>query len=170
MARPGRPKLYHTPADQLHARRLHSQKYYARNCERISEKNKQRYRERQQCLKLNTVSAVEVALMAIIKGSLTTFLDCTLQSHDTFSRIGECLSHTLKQAEDIRGYTHDIHAKVLQVHGVSTELRCVEVTSCRVRQVIQSVEDVLLNLEDSVEMHCGGQLAYQSLPDVVPVV
>ncbi|KAF8139674.1 hypothetical protein EV363DRAFT_1152671 [Boletus edulis] len=192
----GRPRLYHTIEEKSQAKQIYQKTYYTKNCERISLKNKEKYRlwltsvgnkEKEvsnlpenlpnTSLSHLTCRGLETALMSFLKNSLMTFLD-NLVSNFLYSPVPqkfiEQLMQLLKTAEELCVLARSLHAQVLQSHGVCARLNKVEVTSHRIAQVVHALEDLLLHVqsedfENFVDIYRSKQFSYQTTPDVAPL-
>ncbi|KIJ12366.1 hypothetical protein PAXINDRAFT_14844 [Paxillus involutus ATCC 200175] len=200
----GRPKLYHTADDVLHAKRSYSQTYYAKNRKSISEKNKQRYRTEKRLKGAGKAGSLSVTssgsvpqnqrrtrkhgqdgavkdlertLMIVVQQSLTRFLDHSI--HNIIWSPSLCdaikqLQVALQKVEEVRSTVGSLHASVLQANGVGSELQVVEVTSCRVTNIIHALEEVIIHgvadLENLMNTYSRGKLLYQCTPDIIPIM
>ncbi|KAF8451148.1 hypothetical protein L210DRAFT_877297 [Boletus edulis BED1] len=191
----GRPRLYHTIEEKSQAKQIYGKTYYTKNRERISLRNKEKYRLRltsagnkekevsnlpenlPNTSKHLTCCGLETALMSFLKNSLVTFLD-NLVSNFLYSPIPqkfiEQLMQSLETAEELRVLACSLHAQVLQSHGVCARLNKVEVTSHRIAQVVHALEDLLLHVqsedfENFVDIYRSKQFSYQTAPDVAPL-
>ncbi|KIJ58106.1 hypothetical protein HYDPIDRAFT_34493 [Hydnomerulius pinastri MD-312] len=206
----GRPKLYHTQVDRQRAMQGYRKTYYEKNRQRISERNKKKYRERQGHAvidgkeRLNAlpsessplsplkkvpkgrasprssstvVRELEATLMAVIGGSLTSFMDrfiCDAAHSPSLSSCLGTLCSTLEQVEDMEKHIRSVHAQVLQEKGVGHELQTVEVTAQRVKHVAHAIEDILLHGASEstgalLNKQVHKELHYQNSPDIAPL-
>ena len=120
---------------------------------------------------------LEEDLMAVIGGSLVSYLDRTVDNIKRTSPPTIPLQHlkdALQRAEVLHIEVTSIHLKVLQSHGVGEKLSQVEVTSRRITDIIHALEDVLLHASLDVrllmEIHQDRQFFYQTISDVVPIM
>ncbi|KAF8415034.1 hypothetical protein L210DRAFT_876301 [Boletus edulis BED1] len=192
----GRPRLYHTIKEKSQAKQTYSKTYYTKNHERISLRNKEKYRLRLGLSadtsngspiplkptltprrKYLTCRSLEAALMSFLKNSLASFLDNLISDFlcsPIASKFVDQLTQSLETAEELRVLARSLHAQVLQSHGVCTRLNKVEASSRRIAQVVHALEDLLLHvqsedLEGFVDIYCSKQFSYQTAPDVVPL-
>ncbi|KAF8430673.1 hypothetical protein L210DRAFT_3508203 [Boletus edulis BED1] len=163
---------YITPSKKSHRPSEHT--YYTKNRERISLRNKEKYR-------LRLGAGNKEKGMLNVPDTLPTLPNpmATLRYIEQFAhpdgdtmlirRYIERFAHpfeadtdttpSLETAEELRVLAWSLHAQVLQSHGVCTRLNKVEASSRRIAQVVHALEDLLLHvqsedLEGFVDIYC----------------